>query len=158
MTGMSFAWRLAGHGWADCTVADEHAEAGATASYISAAPEELLTAVTRLIAGEQQARAQFEAEPGAYRWIFRREGNEVSVRLLQLPDSGGHDEAGTELWSTRQATDTLARAIIRGFDQVAHACGESGYRDQWGSPFPRTELEALRNAWRAHRAPGRPGP
>lgn len=156
MTGMSFTWRLAGSGWADCTVADDHASAEATASYISAAPEELLTAVTRLIAGEKQTRAQFEAEPTAYRWIFYREGDDVWIQLLQLADSGKHDKAGTEIWSSWQTTDTLARAIIRGFDEAAHKYGESGYHGKWRSPFPRIELEALRNAWRSHHSPEQP--
>lgn len=158
MTGMSFTWTLAGHGWADCTVADDHAEAEATASYISAAPEDLLTAVARLIAGAKQARAQFEAEPTAYRWIFYREGDDVWIQLLQLPDRGRHDKAGTEIWSSWQTTDTLARAIIRGFDEAARKYGESGYHGKWGSPFPRIELEALRNARRDHHSPELPSP
>lgn len=113
-------------------------------------PEELLTAATRLIAGEREARAQFEAEPTAYRWIFYREGDDVWIQLLQLPDKGKHDNAGTEIWSSWQTTDTLARAIMRGFDEAGHMYGESGYHGKWRSPFPRAELEALRNTWRHH--------
>jgi hypothetical protein len=33
-----------------------------------------------------------------------------------------------------------------------------GYHGKWGSPFPRTELEALRSAWREHREPQSPNP
>ena len=149
MTGMSFTWRLAGRGWANCAVADDHAGAEATASYISAAPEELLAAVARLVAGEKQTRAHFEAEPTVYRWIFYREGDDVWIQLLQLADRGKHDKAGTEIWSSWQTTGTLAKAIIRGFDEVEHEYGESGYHDKWGFPSPRTELDALRNAWRS---------
>jgi hypothetical protein len=39
MTGMSFTWTLSGPGWACCTVADNYAEAEATASDISDAPD-----------------------------------------------------------------------------------------------------------------------
>lgn len=158
MTGMSFTWTLTGHGWADFTVADDHAEAKATASYITAAPEELLAAVTRLIVGDKEARAQFEAEPTAYRWIFHRESDDVWIQLLQLADRAKHDKAGTEIWSSWQTTDTLARAIIRGFDEVAHKYGDSGYHGKWRSPFPRAELEALRSAWREHGKPQSPNP
>jgi hypothetical protein len=147
MSKMSFTWTLAGHGWADCTVADDHAEAEATASYITAAPEDLLTAVAQLILGNKETRAQFEAEPTAFRWIFHREGDDVWVQLLELADSGKHDKAGTDLWSSWQTVDSLARAFIRAFDEVAHKYGESGYHGKWGSPFPRLELEALRTAW-----------
>ncbi|MEU0040971.1 hypothetical protein [Streptomyces sp. NPDC006333] len=52
------------HGWADCTLED-HAKAELSASYITSAAEEFLTAVARLVAGETETRDQFEAEPTA---------------------------------------------------------------------------------------------
>jgi hypothetical protein len=150
MATMSITWTLSGTGWADCTVADDQAEAEATASYIGTAPEELLTAVARLVLGEKETRAQFEAEPTAFRWIFHREGTDVWIQLLELADSRKHDKAGTEIWSSWQTIDTLARAFIRGFEEIARKYGESGYHGKWKSPFPRLELEALRTAWRNH--------
>jgi hypothetical protein len=88
------------------------------------------------------------AEPTAYRWIFYRSGTDVWIRLLHLHDGGSHDEDGAEIWSSRQTVDSLARTLIRCFDQVAHQHGETEFQDKWGSPFPRMELEALRTAWR----------
>ncbi|OLT23253.1 hypothetical protein BJF79_01795 [Actinomadura sp. CNU-125] len=111
-----------------------------------------MTAVARLIAGEKQTRAQFEAEPNGYRWIFHREDDEVRLQLLHLADSGEPDEAGVEIWSSRQTIDALARSIIRGFDETMTRYGESAYQARWGSPFPHTELQALRNTWRRHRS------
>jgi hypothetical protein len=137
--GMSFTWTLRGDGWGGCAVDDGQARAEATASYISAAPEELPTAVTRLVTG---------AEPTVYRWIFQREGDDVRIRLLQLADGNRHDSADTEIWSSRQTAGILSRAIIEGFDEVVSKYGQSGYRARWGSPFPRAELQALRSAWR----------
>jgi hypothetical protein len=61
-----------------------------------------LTAVARLVLGEKETRAQFEAEPTAFRWIFHREGTDVWIQLLELADSGKHDKAGTEIWSSWQ--------------------------------------------------------
>ncbi|MFI5802069.1 hypothetical protein [Streptomyces sp. NPDC051561] len=72
-SGMRITWSLAGPGWADCTLEDPQAKVELTASYITSAPEEFLTAVARLVAGETETRAQFEAEPTAYRWIFYRD-------------------------------------------------------------------------------------
>ncbi|MFJ5035883.1 hypothetical protein ACIQB5_49765 [Streptomyces sp. NPDC088560] len=66
-SGMRITWVLGSHGWADCTLEDHHAKAELTASYITSAPEEFLTAVARLVAGETETRVQFEAEPTAYR-------------------------------------------------------------------------------------------
>ncbi len=148
MSKTTFTWTLSGSGWADCVVADEHSQAEATASYITDAPEHLLTAVARLVLGEAETRAQFEAEPTAFRWIFYRAGEDAWIRLLGLADRSRHDNTGTEVWSSRQTLDTLARA----FDDVVQRHGESEYQDKWHWPFPRTELEVLRTAWRDHTA------
>ncbi|MET8557892.1 hypothetical protein ABZV64_23460 [Streptomyces sp. NPDC004959] len=150
MAYLRLAWVLSGRGWADCTVSDQQAKAEVTASYITAAPEDLLTAVTRLIVGETECRAQFEAEPTAFRWIFYRDGTNVWIRLLELAHGSDHDNKGTEIWSTQQNIDVVTRAVIRCFDDVVSKYGESPYRGKWGEHFPRTELEALRTAWREH--------
>ncbi|MFE4958957.1 hypothetical protein ACFRCW_34260 [Streptomyces sp. NPDC056653] len=152
-TGLRLVWRLDGHGWADCTVTDRQAVIVLTASYITSAPEEFLTSLARLIAGATETRAQFEAEPTAYRWIFYREDGRVWVRILELRDGRDHDNNGAEIWSSQYAIDELARAAIRCFDDVARTYGESGYRGKWGEHFPRTELEALRQLWNDRRHP-----
>jgi len=150
-------WTLAGPGWADCVVTAGDATVELTASYIGHAPEELLTAVARITAadadgdGETEARAQFEAEPTAYRWIFRRHGGTVRLRLLELRHGTEPDRAGTELWSGTLSVDALARATVRCFDEVARVYGASGYRGEWREHFPSSELEALRRTWRARR-------
>ncbi|MEU2469356.1 hypothetical protein ABZ580_35070 [Streptomyces sp. NPDC012486] len=149
---MQLVWTLSGRGWADCTISDHQAEAEVTASYISTAPEDLLTAVARLVTGEAEARVQFEAEPTAFRWILYREGSDVWIRVLELADGSKHDNAGTEIWSSQQGIGTVARAVVRCFDDVARKYGESGYRGKWGEHFPCSELEALRAAWhKSHR-------
>ncbi|WP_326680921.1 hypothetical protein [Streptomyces sp. NBC_01237] len=149
--GIRITWTLGAHGWADCVVEDHQATAELTASHISNAPEAFLTAVARLVAGETEARAQFEAEPTAYRRVFYREAADVWIRLLELRRGSDHDIRGTEIWSAQLPIDTLARAVIRCFDEVVRTYGESGYRGKWGEHFPRTELEALRRLWHAHR-------
>ena len=153
--GIRITWTLGAHGWADCVVEDHQAKAELSASYISNAPEEFLTAVARLVAGEMETRAQFEAEPTAYRWIFYREAAAatVRIRLLELRRGSDHDDKGTAIWSSRLPIDALARAVVRCFDEVVQIYGESGYRGKWGEHFPRTELEALRRVWRARRRP-----
>lgn len=149
-SGLRITWTLAGSGWADCVLEDHRARVELTASSITSAPEELLTAVARLVAGEPETRARFEAEPTAYRWILRREGVNAWIRVLELRHGGDPDTKGTEVWSGRLGIDQLARTVIRCFDEVARAYGESGYRGKWGEHFPRTELEALRRIRRAH--------
>lgn len=148
---MNMTWTLGAHGWADCTVEDRQAKAELTASYMTSAPEELLTAVARLVSGETETRAQFEAEPIAYRWIFYRQADDAWIRLLELRHGSDHDNRGTEIWSGQHHVDDLAHAAIRCFDEVARTYGESGYRGKWGEHFPRAELESLRRLRRAHR-------
>jgi hypothetical protein len=149
-SGIRITWTLGAHGWADITLEDHQAKAELTASYITSAPEDFLTAMVRLVAGERETRVQFEAEPTAYRWIFYREGEDVWSRVLELRDGSDHDNRGTEIWSSQLGIDQLSRAVIRCFDEVAQTFGESGYRGKWGEHFPRTELEALRRLWRTH--------
>ncbi|WP_448322076.1 hypothetical protein [Streptomyces sp. CO7] len=152
MADLRLTWGLSGQGWVDCTVSDHRTEAEVIASYITTAPEDLLTAVTRAMVGETECRAQFDAEPTAFRWIFQRHGANLSIRVLRLAHASDHDDKGTEIWSSRQDIDVVARAVIRCFDQVVWEYGESAYRDMWGEHFPRTELEALRTAWHKHRS------
>ncbi|MFE9560172.1 hypothetical protein ACFYM0_03605 [Streptomyces sp. NPDC006487] len=144
---MQLVWTLNGRGWADCTITDHQAEAEVTASSISTAPEDLLTAMARLVTGEAEVRVQFEAEPTAFRWILYREGTDLWIRVLELADGSKHDNAGIEIWSSLQNIDSAVRAVVRCFDGVAQKYGVSGYRGKWGEHFPRSELEALRKAW-----------
>lgn len=146
-------WTLGARGWADCALEDQHAKAEFTASYITRAPEEFLTAVARLLSGEIETRVQFEAEPTAYRWIFSREGEDVWIRVLELRDGSHQDNRGAEVWLSRLGIEQLVRAVIRCFDEVAYSHGESSYRSKWGADFPRTELEALRRLWRTQQRP-----
>jgi hypothetical protein len=149
---MSFTWTLLRAGWADCYVEDSSGKAKAHISYITRAPEEFLEAVTRLVLGAAEQRVQFEAEPNAFRWIFNQHQDHVDIRLFEVPDDTLPDTAGTTLWTSRQPTSTLARAVIRAFDQVEEEHGEDGYLERWRSPFPGHELDALRAAWRSTQA------
>lgn len=150
---MRMTWAPDGRGWATCTVENRRARAELTASYITSAPEDLLTALARLTVGGTETRTQFDAEPAAYRWIFSRDGEDSRVRVLELRHGSGHDNEGTEIWSAQLLVDALVRAVIRCFDEVARSYGETGYHSAWGRPFPRRELESLRRLWRARRGP-----
>lgn len=150
---MSLTWTLHHHGWAVCLVADQQAEVEAIASYVTGGPEQLLTAVANVVNGATAARAEFEAEPVVYRWIFQRNGSDVEIRLLEVPSNRLPDRAGTVIWASSQSIDTLARVVVRAFDAVVTRYGEDGYEMTWGRPFPSSELKALRTAWRGAAAP-----
>jgi hypothetical protein len=150
MAQMSLTWTLPSHGWASCTVSDSHAQAHALVSYVIDGPEQLLTAVANVVLGAADARAEFEAEPTVYRWIFQRHGTDVDIRLLEVPSARQPDDAGTVIWTCSQTIDALARAVVRAFDAVTAEHGQDGYETTWGRPFPSIELNALRAACRSH--------
>ena len=129
----------------------------ALASYVTDAPEGFITAVARLVLGEPTTRAEFEAEPTAYRWIFQRNGDDVDIRLLELESRRLPDGVGLAVWSSLQTIDALARAVVRAFDAVVTEHGVDGYQAMWGRPFPDIELNALRSAWRTTRRRVRSG-
>ncbi|MFJ9544281.1 hypothetical protein ACIRPX_44750 [Streptomyces sp. NPDC101225] len=156
MSRLTITWTLRHHGWALCKVADDKGEVEVFASYVTDGPEQFLHAVTRLVLTDTEARAEFEGEPQAHRWLFRREGDDVDICLLRADDSRKPDSSGVVVWSSRHTITTLGRAALRAFDQVAYELGEDGYASQWGRPFPRAEVETLRTALPT--APGRSRP
>ncbi|KUN97094.1 hypothetical protein [Streptomyces resistomycificus] len=150
MSSLAITWTLGSDGWASVKVADDQGEAEAIASYITDAPEEFLYAVVRLLLGDEDTRAELEGEPQVYRWFFHRDGSVVDARLVLADDAQAPDSAGVVLWSGRHTVTALARSAVRAFDRIDHEQGEEDYESQWGRPFPRTELEALRTAMRSH--------
>jgi len=143
---LAFTWTLQHAGWAECRVEDDRGAATAHVSYLTPAPEDLLTAVTRLVQGATAERVRFFAEPDGFRWLFARDGDQVGIRLLHLPQDTGPGAAVA--WTSRTSVDALSRAVLRAFDQVAFEHTEDGYRERWRRSFPRRELEALRAARR----------
>ncbi|GAP47143.1 hypothetical protein [Streptomyces azureus] len=150
MSSLAITWTLGSQGWAVVKVADDHGEAEAIASYIADGPEQFLYAVARLVLGDEETRAELEGEPQVYRWFFHRDGSVVDVRLVLADDAQAQDRSGAVLWAGRHTIKALARSAVRAFDRVDHEQGEEAYEAQWGRPFPRTELEALRTAMRSH--------
>jgi predicted RNA polymerase sigma factor len=71
-----------------------HAVAEVTASHVSPAPEDLPNAVTALLLGAAETRAEFNAEPTVFRWIFRRDQHQVTIQILELDDDGWPPAAG----------------------------------------------------------------
>jgi hypothetical protein len=147
MAGLSFTWTLRHMGWAYSTIADDHGQAEAIASYVTGGPEYLLRAVTSMVQGAATASAQFEAEGPVFRWFFQRAGSDTEIRLVRAPDSASPDIAGSVKWSGHHSAGILARAILAGFDQAVSELGEENYHAQWGRPFPRSDVEALRAAY-----------
>lgn len=156
---MEFEYRLTGAGWAEARIADGITEAVITASYLSDALGDLLQAVGRLLEGAAEARCSWEEEPGEYRWIFLRAGNDVTLKILAFDDMWGWpaeeggvavpspepDERGELQFSTTQPLAVLARAIADGAQAILDEYGEAGYLAEWiDAPFPAPALALIR--------------
>jgi hypothetical protein len=149
-----FKWRLEGSGWASCVVADEVGEAEVVASYVTDGPEQFLRAVANVTYDDRPTRAEFEAEPLVFRWYFERDDKTVTIRLVETRETGAPDNSGRTIWSGRHAADVLLRAVVRAFDAVLNDLGDAEYEAQWGRPFPHSEVEAVRAAYRRQRRLG----
>jgi hypothetical protein len=144
--GMEFFYRLTGAGWSVARIGDERGWAEIPASYLSDALGDLLAALVRLGGGDSEARFSWDSEPAEYRWILRRDGGEVAVRILWFYDiyKSQHDEAGKLVFETRRPLAELRRVIAAAAAQVLAELGEDGYRDHWVEhPFPTAALRAL---------------
>ncbi|MFC9437359.1 hypothetical protein [Nocardia sp. NPDC057030] len=146
MADMTMTWELGATGWVHVHVSDDGNEAKVLASYLTNAPEDLLNAVLSLFSGSSTARTYFEAEPTTYVWLFDRTGANVDIQLVKLANSDEPDDAGTELWSTTQTLNHLARTVVGAFEVVAQQHGDNGYLKKWCKPFPHAELQALAEA------------
>jgi hypothetical protein len=151
-TPVRFRFRLVDSGWAAGHIAIADASAEAEASYLSDALRNLIRAVRLLFDGATEARTSWHAEPGEYRWIFRRGGRTVRLLLLSFydwttledfPDTPP-DTEGTVLLDVECELSDLGRAVVAGAQQVLDEHGVKGYRDEWVRyPFPAGELSAL---------------
>jgi len=101
-----------------------------------------------------------EEEPGEYRWIFVRTGdNDIRLNILAFDDMYSRpanlpgvaelrpqpDERGELVFSTTQPLSVLARAIADGAAAALGEYGEAGYLAKWvEAPFPTGHLALIR--------------
>lgn len=144
---VQFKYRLTGAGWSEGSISDGHASATLTASYLEDALGDLLEAVGVLLEGAIDARCSWEEEPGEYRWIFSRQGNDVRLQVLGFEDmySLKPDPAGYSIFETSLSLRDLAIAIADGAQAVLDEHGEDGYLAKWDQhPFPSEHLALIR--------------
>ena len=143
---VEFSYRLTGRGWSLAEIADGQASATLGASYLTDALGDLLEAVLRLFADYDSARCSWQQEPGEFRWIFDRDGQEVRVRILKFPDAmaTAPDGEGSLVFETAQPLAALGRAIADGARRTLSEYGEDGYLASWVQhPFPTRYLDLL---------------
>lgn len=149
---VSFAYHLAGTGWAECTIAIDEQHTTITASYLSDAFADLLGAVIRMVEGQPEATASFAEEPGEYRWrFFRKEPDRLLIRILEFPQLWGDrpDEEGKPLLTAECRLRTFAGAVVSESQRLLEKHGKEGYLELWAQhQFPLERHERLQQLLR----------
>ena len=148
---MWFWFRLAGPGSAEAGIGDDVGHAIITASYLSDALGDLLHALWLCGSGAPEARCSWQEEPGEFRWVCRRQGDDIQLRILAFDDYYRHrpDAEGAVVFETRQDWEVVTRAIALGASRAVEKHGEAEYRNEWGHPFPTATLALIRAQLRA---------
>ncbi|GEA87639.1 hypothetical protein Q760_11245 [Cellulomonas cellasea DSM 20118] len=154
MTELSLVWRIAQHGWAECELETPDGRVVVPASYVTDAPENLLSGLTHVCAWDGSTTFTFVGEPAEYRWTLTAAAGVLEVAIEHRAGTAGAGSLWAPAWSGASALSTFARVSVRAFDAVLHEHGPSSYEQVWGRPFPAAELDGLRSAWRRLRASG----
>jgi hypothetical protein len=144
---VQFNYEIVGVGWARASAGDADSKVELTASYLGDALGDLLEAIGILLEGGTAARCSWEEEPGEYRWIFTRDGDEVRLVILALPDNFPPmpDEDGVEVYRTTEPLVDLATSIADAAQRVLDQYGEAEYLRWWiDAPFPTAHLQMIR--------------
>ncbi len=137
--GNDITFELTGIGWLECRIQVGESRANVTASYISDAPGDFLTAVMAIVRGNPSATITFWDEPGSYHWILERITSErVRIQILGFPGKYA-------LFYDECLLRDFAVEVVSAFDRLRQKYGEAGYLAKWiRSKFPTERLEELR--------------
>lgn len=141
-----FTYQLTGTGWSKARFKVGRRAVRLSASYLDDALGDLVRAVADLQAGEVKAKVSWAEEPGEFRWVFERSGENVMVRILEFDDlwTGKPDAEGRVLIAVQCRFDALRGAIAWGARAVLNEWGEAGYRSRWVEhDFPTGALAQL---------------
>ena len=144
---VEFSFKLTGLGWGEATLSDRQRHVVIPASYLTDVLSELLTAVWSLLEGAPDARCSWELEPGEYRWLLARDGDQASLRVLALPDNTWEngDDGSSVVFDFTGPSGELASAFVDGIEAVLREYGEDGYKERWHEhPFPSESLSEVK--------------
>lgn len=123
-----FSCELRSHGWARATINGEHSEVTVTASYLSDALGDFISAVEGLFRAEH-SECVWEEEPGEFRWKFRREGPRCIVEVLR-------NDENAPLFLGEDRLLHFGAEVSSAFQELLEKWGAQGYLEKWGHPFP----------------------
>ena len=138
---IKFTCDLTGVGWTKAIISSEGQEAEITASYLSDALGELVSAIVKLLNGSLEKFVVWEEEPGEYRWIFTQD-KQLKIEIYWNPMNGEKEKT---IFSTITTVKEFAQQVEKQFEKFLNEYGEDGYENEWGFKFPSSEYRQLKN-------------
>jgi len=143
---IEFTCSLAGSGWLEASISDGLQHRDLSATHVgSDALWGLAPSVNALLGTAERAACIWREEPGEYRWLLERHGENLTVSILwfdqdfpQLPD-----EKGTIVFSTECRLLKFAIQVKTQLRELLERHGASEYQLLWKHPFPLDEYEKL---------------
>jgi len=114
MRSLAITWTLRHHGWALVEVADDQGQAEVIASHVTDGPEQFLYAITRLVMGDADTRAELEGE------LRSTDGSSI-----------GTEPRSTSAWSRPM---TAGRRTVRGLSSGQVATRSRHWRGRPSAP------------------------
>jgi hypothetical protein len=104
----------------------------------------LTRATNGLLQGAESGRAEWEDEPGQWRWLLDRRGDQLSIRVLHFTRSTREgDEKGTLAFDATCRLSRFAGELKSQLQAQLEEVGLEGYRQRWRRDFPTTEYNNL---------------
>tara|TARA_R110002111_G_C5979336_1_gene370953 strand:+ start:1299 stop:1802 length:504 start_codon:yes stop_codon:yes gene_type:complete len=160
-THFKLDYKLPSYGCARCEIELGTQQAIVTASFLSDALGQLVTATLQLRQGSYMSFASFDEEPGEFRWVFNfhkipdDDVAGIRVRIYKFDDlwSCKPTNEGTKILDGMVQIKNFYRSMLDMIENVFAEYGEAGYREKWNGQdhgFPTTtynELARLLNYW-----------
>ena len=128
------------------TADDQHVER--SSSYIFDGVEATGSALVALARGATAVRFSWFDEPGEYRWVVNRDGEEVRVVLREFPDWSPRrvDEQGEAVLETRCDLLRFLTQFRGQLQQLRNDHPGPEFERLWHNPFPDRKLAQLTEA------------
>ena len=143
---LQLTYDLVGTGWCRCEIRLGTSEAVVTGSYLSDCLRGLARATLDMAGGSPLSRCSFDEEPGEFRWLLRRDANELQLRILEFDELWGEqpDSEGTEIINLSCPVASFVIAVRDALRSVRSKYGLAGYLEKWVEhDFPQDELDQL---------------
>jgi len=132
-------------GWCSVTVSAGGQSLPMDVSFLSDGLGDLTERAVRVLRGLERARCCWADEPGEYRWVLARRGEQLRIRVLGFAREFSQldDEQGKLLFETECDLLRFASQWKGQLHQLLNTLGPEGYRLKWRHDFPLEEFEQL---------------